>query len=58
MGYRCTLAADMYGFGILLVELTTQCVVDRRGEWRLPRVPDECPQVGAAAGRAGPPLCH
>ncbi|EFN58982.1 hypothetical protein CHLNCDRAFT_137604 [Chlorella variabilis] len=45
MGYRCTLAADMYGFGILLVELTTQCVVDRRGEWRLPRVPDECPQA-------------
>ena len=45
MGERCTVAADMYSFGILLVELTTQRLGDRRGEWELPRAPEECSQV-------------
>ena len=49
MGQRCTLAADMYSFGILLIELTTQQVVSRRGHWRLPHVPKECPKVWAAS---------
>ena len=45
MGVRCTLTADIYAMGILLVELTTQTVVCRRGQWRLPQAPQECPQV-------------
>jgi hypothetical protein len=35
--------------GILLVELTTQQVGTKRGEWRLPRAPEECSQVGGCA---------
>jgi hypothetical protein len=57
LGQRCTLAADMYCFGMLLIELTTQQLVTRRGKWRWPRVPQECPQ--ACAGRllcALPPI--
>ena len=45
MGARCTLAADLHSFGVLLIELTTQQVVRHRGDWRLPRAPQECPQV-------------
>ena len=45
MGQRCTLAADMYSFGVLLIELTTQELVVKRSCWRLPRAPEECPQV-------------
>lgn len=47
MGQRCTLAADIYSLGVLLVELTTLSVVYKRGEWRLPRAPIDCPQVGS-----------
>jgi serine/threonine protein kinase len=43
MGERCTLAADVYSFGVLLTELTTQRLVRKRDEWRLPRAPEECP---------------
>jgi len=28
---------------VLLIELTTQTLVDRRGLWRLPQAPEECP---------------
>ena len=39
MGEHCTLAADLYSFGVMLIELTTQELCERRGEWRLPRAP-------------------
>lgn len=42
---RCTVAVDMYSFAVLLSELTTRQLATKRGEWRLPRVPDECPQA-------------
>lgn len=45
MGQRCTLAADVYSFGVLLIELTTQPEVSQRIQWRMPRAPDECPQA-------------
>ncbi|KAI3433944.1 hypothetical protein D9Q98_003746 [Chlorella vulgaris] len=45
LGFQCTLAADLYGFGILLIELTTQQTVQRRGDWRLPLVPGDCSQA-------------
>ena len=45
LGQRCTLAADVYSFGILLIELLTQTHWDVRGQWRLPRAPEECPTV-------------
>ncbi|KAI3427363.1 hypothetical protein D9Q98_010279 [Chlorella vulgaris] len=45
MGLRCTLAADVYSFGVLLVQLTTQHMGSKRGEWRLPHVPQECSQA-------------
>ena len=57
MGQRCTLAADLYSFGLLLVELTTQQLVTRRGKWRWPRVPHECPQARAAQRSAGRLRC-
>lgn len=46
LGQRCTLAADVYSLGILLIELTTGRAVLKRSDWRLPRPPDECSQVG------------
>ena len=67
MGARCTLAADVYSFGVLLIELTTQQVVRHRGDWRLPQAPQQCPQVSvyqAAVGVAprqgtgGLPFCE
>jgi len=45
LGQRCTLAADMYSFGVLLVELATGRVVTRRGNWQLPRAPEQCSQA-------------
>lgn len=45
LGERCTYAADMYSFGIMLAEIATGQVVCRRGQWRLPCVPEECPQA-------------
>ena len=60
LGRRCTLAADVYSLGLLLVELTTGQVIARRGAWHLPHAPDDCPQarrqrvqLSAAAGRGG-----
>ena len=50
MGQRCTVAADLYSFGILLIELITQEQSKGRGGWRLPRAPEECPQVRERAG--------
>ena len=44
-GQRCTVAVDLFSFGVLLIELTTQQLAGKRGEWRLPRVPRDCPQV-------------
>lgn len=43
LGQRCTLAADVYALALLLVELTTMKVINRRGDWCLPRAPDDCP---------------
>ena len=61
MGQRCSLAADLYSFGILLIELITQEHIGGRGEWRLPRAPEECPQVGGWGGllsvRRGAAVC-
>ncbi|KAL4855737.1 3-deoxy-manno-octulosonate cytidylyltransferase [Chlorella vulgaris] len=45
LGLRCTLATDVYSLGILLIELTTQVAVLKRGNWRLPTVPEECSQA-------------
>jgi hypothetical protein len=50
MGQRCTLSVDVYSLGVLLVELTTFDLGARRGDWRLPRAPAECPQVGVRGG--------
>lgn len=61
MGQRCGLAADVYSFGLLLVSLLTREVMRERGAWRLPRAPEECPQVRRHAGccrRACMPPCR
>lgn len=47
LAQRCSLAADVYSLGLVLAELTTGQVVKRRGEWRPPRPPDECPAAVA-----------
>ena len=47
LGRRCTLAADIYSLGITLIELTTLVPVTKRGGWRLPRAPQDCPQAVA-----------
>jgi hypothetical protein len=57
MGLRCTLAADVYSLGVLLVQLTTQHMGSKRGEWRLPHVPQECSQVWRACLPACLPAC-
>jgi hypothetical protein len=50
IGHRCTLAADLYSFGLLLIQLATQqAVVRHRGDWCMPRAPEECPQVCAVS---------
>lgn len=46
MGQQCTVSADMYAFGLLLVSLLTGQMAEARGSWRLPRAPEDCPQVG------------
>ena len=33
-------------FGLLLAELTTRRWILKRGTWELPRVPEDCPEVG------------
>ncbi|KAL4422644.1 hypothetical protein ABPG75_008841 [Micractinium tetrahymenae] len=45
LGQRCTLAADLYAFGVLLIELTTQREGRSRLCWQLPRAPQDCPQA-------------
>ncbi|PSC75913.1 5 -nucleotidase isoform B [Micractinium conductrix] len=40
---RCTVASDMFSFGVLLIEIATQTPVTRRGQWRLPLAP-KCSQ--------------
>jgi hypothetical protein len=57
LGESCTTASDLYSFGILLIELTTQVWVERRGSWRMPTAPQDCPQVMAGHGRNGPGTC-
>jgi len=43
---------------VLLIELLTQEIVKIRGQWRLPRVPDECPEVRVSGcSRAPFPHC-
>lgn len=44
MGERCTLAADVYSFGLCLVELCSRRLISRRASWALPRAPGDCPQ--------------
>ena len=56
MGQRCTLASDLYSFGVLLIELTTFDLGARRGDWRLPLAPEECPQVGLRGGCQSQPI--
>lgn len=36
-------ASCRYSFGVLLVFLTTRRHTERRGEWRVPTAPDDCP---------------
>ena len=49
MGEQCTLSADLYSFGVLLIELATQQLTTR-GDRRLPQAPGDCPQVGGWVG--------
>ena len=37
-----------HSFGVLLGFLLTRQLSERRGKWRLPRAPEECPQVCSA----------
>jgi hypothetical protein len=53
LGLRCTLATDVYSVGILLIELTTQVAVLKRGNWRLPNVPEECSEVSLFSWEPG-----
>lgn len=39
-------------FGVLLAFLLTQQLSEKRGQWRLPCAPEECPQVCAPCGTA------
>ena len=41
----------MYSLGLLLVQLTTGHVIRRRGDWHMPAVPEDCPQVRGARRR-------
>ena len=45
LGQRCTLAADVYSLGILLLLLVTGQPEGARGRWRMPAAPEECPKV-------------
>jgi len=51
MGLRCTLAADMYSFGVLLVEVVTGRPVERRGDTQQPVLQQHCSQVGPTSCR-------
>ena len=44
MGRQCTVAADVYSFGILLGELASLQVERKRREWVVPCAPRDCPQ--------------
>jgi serine/threonine protein kinase len=48
-GRECSAAVDIYSFGVLLWEIVTG-ERPQRGSLRMPRVPQECPQVGGRAG--------
>ncbi|KAI7842434.1 hypothetical protein COHA_004073 [Chlorella ohadii] len=43
LGRKCTKAADLFSFGVVLWEIVTG-EAPQRGSMRLPRVPEECPQ--------------
>ncbi|PRW45625.1 hypothetical protein C2E21_6054 [Chlorella sorokiniana] len=43
LGQKCTKAADLFSFGVVLWEIATG-EAPQRGSMRLPRVPEECPQ--------------
>ncbi|KAL4431227.1 hypothetical protein ABPG75_006483 [Micractinium tetrahymenae] len=43
LGSPCTLAADVYAFGVLLNVLASRRLLSNRGEWALPRAPCDCP---------------
>ncbi|PSC70012.1 leucine-rich repeat family [Micractinium conductrix] len=51
MGMKCTLAADMYSFGLALIALLTQQLLLKRGQWHLPRAPQDCPQPKELSNR-------
>lgn len=38
--------SSYHSLGLLLAELTTRQLIAKRGQWELPRVPEDCPQVG------------
>ena len=42
-------------FGLALIALLTQQLLLKRGQWHLPRAPQDCPQVGRRAGGGGGP---
>lgn len=44
LGSPCTLAADIYALGMLLVVLASRRLLSNRGEWALPRAPRDCPE--------------
>ena len=46
LGGRCSLAADVYSLGILLIEVVTLAPIQIINSWSLPSAPHECPQVG------------
>lgn len=56
LGQRWTQAADIYGLGVILIELTTQAAVKTRGQWRLPGVPNECSEVRRSRGGEWQPV--
>lgn len=53
LGERCTLSADIYSFGLILSELTTQTCLERRGVVRLPHAPTDCSQVRRCSAWTG-----
>lgn len=60
LGSPCTLTADIYSLGVLLVVLATRRLLSNRGEWELPRAPRDCPSVSDTwlqLGGLGSPGC-
>lgn len=45
LGSPCTLAADVYSLGMLLIVLASRRLLSNRGEWALPQAPRDCPAV-------------